>query len=219
MRGGEDCTRVRMRGAEALANILLIMRDNAPATNADFDRQKRRRIGSIVAGVAVMTGLLLLASTALGQSRPRPRASKFAANKQFGVGFMLGDPTGFSGKYYLSADTALDFGFGLIRLAGPDGVHAHMDFLWHPANLATTPPFLLPIYFGLGGRVFSFDGGNDDDNDDFAVGLRVPGGIMMDFNHVPIDVFFELAFVLDFVTEGDLRARFNGAIGARYYFN
>ena len=168
----------------------------------------------------IAVALCLAGSTVFAQGRPRPRTTSFSANKTFGLGFMIGDPLGLAGKYYLTSATAVDFGFGVIRLIGDDAIHLHADFLWHPAVLAQTPPFVLPIYFGVGGRVASIDRGRNDINDDeFAIGLRVPGGIMMDFNTVPLDVFFELAFVLDFVSEGDIEPGFNAALGVRYYFN
>lgn len=170
---------------------------------------------SLVIGVASC----LVGSTAFAQNRPRPQTTKFSANKTFGLGFMVGDPLGLAGKYYLTPSTAVDFGFGVIRLIGDDAIHVHADFLWHPAVVAETPPFILPIYFGLGGRMASIDRGRDDiDDDEFALGLRVPGGIMMDFNEVPLDVFLEMAFVLDFVSEGDISPGFNVALGVRYYF-
>ena len=174
-----------------------------------------------MAMLAFALGMLVMGPSAAAQGRSRPHASSFSANKTFGLGIMLGAPTGLSGKYYLSAATAIDFGFGVIEGFGRDGIHAHADFLWHPAVLATTPPFVLPIYFGVGGRLFSFDRGNPNDNndDDFALGVRVPGGIMMDFNNVPLDIFFELVFVLDFISSGNADADINGAIGVRYYFN
>ncbi|MCG8420694.1 MAG: hypothetical protein MJE77_22470 [Proteobacteria bacterium] len=170
------------------------------------------RLSGLIAGFIAVA--IAAAPVLQADARPRPRAKKFVTNKTVGIGFMLGAPTGFAGKYYLSSSTAVDFGLGLIRVPGPDGFHIHGDFLWHPAVLATTPPFILPIYFGLGGRLFAYD----DPDDEVALGLRVPGGIMLDFNNVPVDVFFELVFVLDFVSEGDLEPRFNGAVGARYYF-
>lgn len=158
------------------------------------------------------------------EARPRPaaRSSSFSANKTFGLGIMLGSPTGLSGKYYLGADTAIDFGLGVNGYGYGEyrGLHLHADFLWHPAVLASTPPFELPIYFGVGGRLWDYDHYRDRDfDDDLALGVRVPLGIMMDFNNVPIDIFFELAFVLDFLVYDDrARAHFNGAIGIRYYF-
>lgn len=178
-----------------------------------------RAIGLVAAFIGA---LVLCTDVPDAQARPRPagRTSSFSANKTFGLGFMFGAPTGLSGKYYLSADTALDFGLGLIGGYGDrDGVHLHMDFLWHPAVLATTDPFVLPIYFGVGGRLWDYDHDRNDFDDDTALGVRVPLGIAMDFNNVPLDIFFELAFVLDFLVDhGDLHAGFNSSLGIRYYF-
>lgn len=153
-------------------------------------------------------------------ARPRmSRGKAFEANKTFGLGFMVGAPSGLSGKYFLSSDTALDFGVGFLGYyRGRDGVHLHLDHLWHPVSLASVPAFELPLYFGVGGRLFDFDDNNDDDG--FAMGVRAPIGLAFDFNNVPLDVFFEVAFVVDlFVGYRDnLGADFNGAIGVRYYF-
>lgn len=154
-------------------------------------------------------------------ARPRPSQGKaFVANKTFGLGLMLGAPTGLTGKYFLSSDNALDFGVGVIsRYRNRDGLHLHMDYLWHPVSLASVPQFELPLYFGIGGRIFDFD--DDDNNDDgFAFGVRAPLGIAFDLTNVPLDIFFELALVIDFFTgyRDDVGADLNGAVGLRYYF-
>jgi hypothetical protein len=177
--------------------------------------------------VAALIGAIALCSVvpdAEARRRPASRASTFSANKTFGLGFMFGSPTGLSGKYYLSADTALDFGLGVngYGYRARRGLHLHADFLWHPAVLADVGAFALPIYFGVGGRLWDYGRYYRDDRyyeDDLALGVRVPLGIMMDFNDVPIDIFFEIAFVLDFFVDyGGIHADFNGAIGFRYYF-
>ena len=172
------------------------------------------RISSLVAALAAVT--LICVSLQPAEARPRPRSSKFSANKEFGLGIMIGAPTGLAGKYYLSADTALDFGVGYIdRWGARHGFHLHADFLWHPAVLINARPFVVPFYFGVGGRLFDYDADNDDD---LAAGLRVPFGIMFDFNNVPLDIFFELVFVFDVLERGGGRDYLNGAIGFRYYF-
>jgi len=174
------------------------------------------------------------------EARPRPagrsHAQRFEANKTFGLGIMLGAPTGLSGKYFLGPDTALDFGLGTIYgYRDRRGVHLHLDFLWHPVNLVKTRPFELPLYFGIGGRLLSgrrcyhWDphGYCDYYYDHYtALGARVPVGIAFDFNNVPIDIFLEFALVLDFLIDHDeqydddfLYVDFNGALGFRYYFN
>jgi hypothetical protein len=183
------------------------------------------RVRGIGLAAALIGAITLCAVVPDAEARPRPagRTSSFAANKTFGLGFMFGSPTGLSGKYYLGADTALDFGLGVngYGYGYRRGLHLHVDFLWHPAVLVDAAPFAMPLYFGVGGRLWDYDRYRDDRyyNDDLALGVRVPLGIMLDFNNVPIDIFFELAFVLDFlVDDGGIGADFNGAIGIRYYF-
>ncbi len=172
------------------------------------------------------SALALAAVTETADARPRPsrKAKKFEANKTFGLGFMIGAPTGFSGKYFYAPSKAFDFGVGAIGYyRGRNGLHLHFDHLWHPVSLASTPDFELPLYLGIGARFFSFD-----DRDNFhgtAFGLRGPIGIAFDLNNVPIDIFFELALVLDFASDYDcagcdnVYADINGALGLRYYLN
>lgn len=183
-----------------------------------------RRAGRGVTGAACL--LLLLCTivcfpSTSAQARPRPRPSggtPFTANKTFGLGIILVEPTGLTGKYYLSPSTALDFGFGEYdRFRDDDDLGAHVDFLWHPLTLVTTDPFLLPLYFGVGGRIVGDDDEGDDDDIDVAV--RVPVGVAMDFNRAPFDVFFELALLIELIDEdSDDDVDLDPAIGFRYYF-
>ncbi len=171
---------------------------------------------------------VLITSAPSADARPRPtHVERFSANKTFGLGLMLGAPTGLSGKWFISGDTAIDFGVGAIGYyRGREGLHLHADHLWHPLVIAKAEPFWLPLYFGVGGRMFFFDDDFDDDNDrddrdGVALGVRAPVGIAMDFNNVPLDVFFELALVMDFFLDyddDDIDIDLNGAIGARYWF-
>lgn len=166
--------------------------------------------------------IALTALLAAAEARPRPaRAQRFSANKGFGLGVMVGAPTGLTGKYFLGRDTALDFGVGVVgRYRYHDALHAHGDLLWHPAVLASIPAFMLPLYFGVGVRLLQHDRFRDDYDSHTHIGVRAPIGLAMDFNRVPLDVFFELALVFDVLTDDahgyvDL----NAAIGVRYYFN
>lgn len=182
-------------------------------------REHRRAVrGSLWIFALALAGLCLAAPAA--EARPRPQASSFSANKTFGLGIMLGAPTGLSGKYYVGPDTAVDFGVGVIGGIGRDGLHLHADFLWHPATLVTAEPFVMPFYLGVGGRLADYEDDPDeiDDDSDFNLGVRGPVGLMLDFNNVPLDVFFELALIIDFVGYDGVGAYFNGAIGVRYYF-
>lgn len=188
------------------------------------NRPKMAFRGTLKVAVAALFALAMSlgAMVSSAEARPRPAGgSNFQANKTFGLGIMLGAPTGLSGKYFLGPDRALDFGVGFINYyRGRDGLHLHMDYLFHPVSLVSVPEFELPLYFGIGGRFFSFDDNDNDDVDNFAFGVRAPIGVSFDLTRTPIDIFFELALVIDFFSgyRDNVGVDLNGAIGFRYYF-
>jgi hypothetical protein len=186
---------------------------------------------SLRLALAALIAVAAFASAADARPRPTRRKSNFQANKTFGLGIMLGSPTGLSGKYFVGPSTAIDFGIGGIGCCrGRSGVNLHADFLWHPVSLVSAKPFELPLYVGIGGRMFSYEwkhGGHYHDG--ASVGVRAPIGIAFDFNNVPLDIFIELALVGDFLVDRDdldddfdrtgLYVDVEGAVGFRYYFN
>ena len=197
-------------------------------------RQGKTELRRVIVGVALT--IAFVASAA--EARPRPRfhqRSNFEANKTFGLGIMLGAPTGLSGKYFVGRSTAIDFGVGTIYdYRDRRGFHIHGDFLWHPVSLASTHALELPFYIGVGARfldgqrcyVYQPNGRCDYYYHGYsAFGVRVPLGLSLDFNNVPLDVFFEVVPVLDFLTSRDpaydsaVYFDVNGAIGVRYYFD
>lgn len=169
-----------------------------------------------------------------GEGRRRQRGARgrtkgFQANKTFGLGLELGQPTGLNGKYFLSESGALDFGIGWIyrHYYYGDGFHLYADYLWHPTSLVSASAFELPLYIGAGLRYWDFDycdrgictyGGS-------AIGIRVPVGISFDFNNVPLDIFIQLVPVIDFIN-GDYYDRYRDrahlgidlSAGIRYWF-
>jgi hypothetical protein len=179
--------------------------------------------------------VLAVAAAPVVEARPRPAGpsnmKKFSANKTFGLGLELGEPTGLTGKYFLNDSNALDFGLGYIYHSyyyGDDGVHVYADYLWHPLSLVSAQAFELPLYIGVGGRFWDFDycyqrvcdyGGS-------AFGIRVPFGVAFDFNQVPLDVFISLVPVFDFIS-GDYYDRYRDrthfgldfSVGIRFWFN
>ncbi|RPI72766.1 MAG: hypothetical protein EHM47_07515, partial [Ignavibacteriales bacterium] len=92
-----------------------------------------------------------------------------AQDHGFGIGLILGEPTGLSAKLWTSKENAFDFGLGVsvggdrISFKGKynrgSRVHFHMDYLWHSFNaISSTERF--PLYYGIGGR-FNSGGGYD----------------------------------------------------------
>ena len=128
---------------------------------------------------------------------------------RFGLGLMLGEPTGVNAKYFIDKYNAIDGGFGWTLDSDHD-FHLHADYLYHFYSLLHTESGEAPIYFGVGARVVFRD---DKDNN---AGVRIPVGLDYIFNNLPIDVFFEIVPIVDLSTDTDFDLE--GAVEARYYF-
>jgi hypothetical protein len=132
-----------------------------------------------------------------------------------GVGLIIGEPTGISAKLYLKDDQAIQAAAGSAFIGG--GLQLHGDYVFHPLILQDRESFVLPVYVGPGLRFIQYTGGRGDDSH-FAVGARGVLGMLFDFKDVPLDVFVEVAGVLEYdFTEGWGPA-LNAGAGVRYYF-
>ena len=133
----------------------------------------------------------------------------FSQDRGFGLGVILGEPTGLSGKYWVDEDHAFDFGLA-YSFAHPDQTFSlHADYLFHRFDLIKTD-VEFPVYYGFGGRIHL---GNKDGN---TLGARGVVGILWMHHSLPIDAFIELAPVFNLFPETSLHLDF--AIGGRYYF-
>lgn len=134
----------------------------------------------------------------------------------FGLGIIFGEPTGISAKLYLKDDQAVQAALGLAFIGA--GLHAHADYVFHPFILQSREVFVLPVYFGPGLRMIQYRDGRDDNY--FAFGPRVVGGLLFDFKKIPLDAFVEVAAVFEYrAREGDhFGVALNAGAGARYYF-
>jgi len=163
-------------------------------------------------------------------------AEPYQAPARFGLGLELGAPTGLSGKYFLGGGmVAIQGGVGIVESWGDDGVHAHVEVVWHFALLKRTPAVEIPLYAGVGGRVLQHRFGSRDRcfngrfnepcmDGDTHVGIRAPFGISFVFRRVPMDLFVELAVLVDVAhLDNDFghdhdHAGVSGVLGGRYYF-
>jgi hypothetical protein len=134
----------------------------------------------------------------------------------FGLGIILGEPTGISAKLYLQDDQAVQAAVGSAFLGG--GLQIHADYVFHPYILQTRDSFVLPVYVGPGVRLISYDDGRDSRY--FALGGRGVAGLLFDFIEIPLDAFVEVAVVAEFgFREGKgFGITLNAGAGARYYF-
>ena len=142
----------------------------------------------------------------------------------------LGEPRGLNGKVFVSEGRAIDFGVGYIyrHYYYGDGLHLYGDFLFHPVTLVHADAFELPLYIGPGVRFWNFHYYCPNRACDYrgsAFGIRVPIGISFDFNNVPLDIFIQLAPVVDFLY-GDYYNRYrdrahpgiDASFGIRFWF-
>ena len=131
-----------------------------------------------------------------------------AQSSGFGIGAILGQPTGISAKYWTTSSTAFDFGLG-YSFEKNSRMHLHADYLFHTKDIFnSTENFSL--YYGPGARLRLVENG------DSRLGVRFDVGIVWIPRNSPIDVFVEIAPLLDIIPETDFS--FNGGIGVRYFF-
>jgi hypothetical protein len=130
-----------------------------------------------------------------------------AEDKDFGLGIIAGEPTGVSAKLWVASRTAFDLGVAWsFRHSG--FFHLHADYLWHfPGEFESAER--LTLYAGIGGRFGAR-------RDDALLGVRIVGGLAFWPRNAPIDVFVEVAPVMDLVPATELTA--NGGIGIRFFF-
>ena len=130
-----------------------------------------------------------------------------AQDRGFGLGVIMGEPTGVSGKGWISSRSAIDAGLAW-SFRGSGYLDAHMDYLWHFHDLTNTNEQVIP-YLGIGGRITGFRSAA-------TAGVRVAGGLSWLPEGAPLDVFIELVPIVDVAPETRLSA--NGGVGLRFYF-
>lgn len=140
-------------------------------------------------------------------------------HQTFGLGIVLGEPTGVTAKYFLSPNGALDFdlAFSLIE----SHLWFSTDYLYHFGDLAPgAPGVLLRPYIGGGGIIAGRDRDDDDhdrdDDDEFGLAGRFTGGLSSLFTEVHLELFIDGSVGVWIVPETDLNL--GAVIGLRYFF-
>jgi len=166
---------------------------------------------------AFVLGFALLA-VSIGSWAAPAAAANLADSGTWELGVILGEPTGFSAKYWMSTSNAIDFG-AAWSFEGDGNFHLHCDYLYHNYGIFEVDRGSLPLYFGIGGRV-RFEGDDSDrwDNDDHDthVGMRLVLGLEYLVETYPMSIFFEIAPIVDVAPDTD--GSINGGLGIRYVF-
>jgi hypothetical protein len=179
-------------------------------------RMKRALITTIAAA------LLLV-----GVSRAA-QATEVGYGRKFGIGFVLGDPTGVSAKWWIGGTNALDaglgfWGFGVNNQCFRDnnnnvvcpgfggGGTLNVDYLWQ-SNIVRGQA-QLDWHVGFGGRAIFWNGCAGDC---VAIGARGPIGLDLMFNNPSfLEVFFEIAPAF-YIVPG-VGFTIEGGLGVRFY--
>lgn len=131
-----------------------------------------------------------------------------AQSNGIGLGLIVGEPTGISGKFWTGSTTAFDAGLAWSFI-DENAFQIHADYLFHNIRLITVSEGKLPFYYGIGARLKTAN--------DIKLGVRVPLGLVYLFQNLPIDIFVEVVPILDILPKTDFQI--NAALGARYFFN
>ncbi len=148
-----------------------------------------------------------------------------AQDSGFGLGIVIGEPTGLALKSWVGAERAFAFGVAWGGIGRGGGyVHVHGDYLFHNFNLISVSKGRMALHYGPGLRVRAWSGSRywyngrhyDNGNGHVRFGIRFPVGLTYMFDGAPVDIFLEAAPALDLVpgTSFDV----NGGLGFRYYF-
>jgi hypothetical protein len=131
-----------------------------------------------------------------------------AQNNPFGVGILLGSPTGISAKYWLSDERAIDLA-AAWSLDEDEGIQLLADYVWHTTRFEGLERDRSYAYYGIGGRLLAAENAT-------AIGVRGPFGATYLFDDAPFDVFIEVVPFFDLIPETRLGLQLG--IGGRYYF-
>ncbi len=138
-------------------------------------------------------------------------SSSLAQDRGLGIGLIFGEPTGFSGKYWLDDKNAVDAGFGYSLISGSKEMSLHVDYLYHTISSIKLDNQQLPIYYGFGGRLRIKENASD------RLGVRGVIGAIYKIKSAPVEIFLEVAPVFTLLPETDLD--FDFGLGGRYYFD
>ena len=153
----------------------------------------KRTFSSLAAAVLLCTGMAL--------ARP-------SGNSGFGVGFIIGAPTGLSIKNWLGPHQAFDAAAAWTTSGDEHSLYLHADMLIQRPNAIHLDPVWLDWHYGLGFAM--------NLKDDTETRLRIPIGLDYGLTSIPLEFFAELvpAVLLTPDTGFDI----DGGLGVRIFF-
>lgn len=137
-----------------------------------------------------------------------------ARTRSFGFGFTALGETGLSIKQQIRRSSAIASGISW-SFQDRASFGFHVDYLLDTLILSPRAPSRFSLYYGFGGK-FKSNPPQHDKTNDYEIGIRLPLGISYIFTTPPIDVFFEVGPVFDFLP--NIGLGLSSGIGVRYLF-
>jgi len=134
-----------------------------------------------------------------------------ADDSNFGLGFMLGNPSALSARIATSGTNAVDLLLGYDLYAPEqDGVlYLGGDYLWYNYSLIPVSRGRLPVYYGPGIQATI-------SSEHASVGIRGVLGLEYQFANAPFDLFLEVGPGINVIPNTDPNV--SAGFGARYFF-
>ncbi|MCB0422957.1 MAG: hypothetical protein KDD61_18290 [Bdellovibrionales bacterium] len=150
--------------------------------------------------------LAMILSVALANLKARAMSEE---EHSLALGFALGTPTGLSGRYLLDGRDSLSSVLGWTD----HHINMHVDYIRMREDLFKIDKAPIDAYYGGGVILWQKEDKGDVEN---RLGVRIPGGLMLQIEDPNLEFFIELAVVLNLVPSTIATANFN--IGLRYQF-
>jgi hypothetical protein len=132
----------------------------------------------------------------------------FSQQSDFGIGVILGNPTGISVKYWTGERIALDASLGYM-IAREEHLMLSADFLAHLWSFDSEGD-RIRLYLGAGAGLGFIS--------DISLSLRLPLGASYFFSSFPMEFFAELDPLFQLTGPGGSGPGIGGYLGAHWYF-
>jgi hypothetical protein len=145
-----------------------------------------------------------------------------ASDGRFGLGFVLGNPSGISMKIPAAPANSINViaGWDLNDGPGPgpdrdccSSFYVGADYAFYNYNLIRVQRGRMPLYYGPGLNASFYDAPGDDD---VRVGFRFVVGLEYQFATAPFDIFLEIAPGINVIPDTD--GFVSAGLGARFFF-
>lgn len=146
------------------------------------------------------------------------------ASEGFGLGVILGTPSGLSLKIPANPNNSINViaGWDLDDGPGPgpgynddccSSFYLGADYIFYNYNLIRVQRGRMPLYYGPGLNASFWDAPGDDD---VRVGFRIAVGLEYQFATAPFDIFVEIAPGVNVIPSTD--GYVSAGIGTRFFF-